>query len=280
MCASPIHEGTVHLGGENYYVRRWALEAPQGHILLVHGFGEHCGRYDHVAAAFNGAGYSVYSYDHRHHGRSPGKRARIDRFDRLPADLDAFEQHLRTLIGGAPFFIFAHSMGGLVTTRYLEIYGPPPGLLGVVFSSSFLQIPDHVSPLLIKVARVLGATLPWLPVAKLENEALSRDATVVKDYIEDPLNNHSPICARTGAELNEAVLAARADCARITVPAFIFHGDADRLAMPGGSKYLHEHMGSKDKTFRLYPGGYHELFNDYERDEVLRSVIAWYDAHR
>ena len=280
MSTSAIHEGTVRLGGEVYYERRWPLAAPAGHILLVHGFGEHCGRYDHVAAAFNAAGYSVYSYDQRYHGRSPGKRARIDHFDRLPADLDAFEQHVRTLTGDAPFFVFAHSMGGLVTARYLEIYGAPKGLKGVVFSSPFMQIPDNVSPFLIKVARFLSAVAPWLPVAKLESDALSRDKAVVADYINDPLNNHDMICARTGSALNEAVLAARADALRITIPAYLYHGDADRLAMHGGSEYLHAHIASADKTLTIYPSGYHEHFNDRERNEVLRAVIAWYDARR
>jgi len=280
MSASPIHEGTVRLGGETYYERRWPLAAPAGHILLVHGFGEHCGRYDHVAAAFNAGGYSVYSYDQRYHGRSPGTRARVDRFERLPADLDAFEKHLRTLTGDAPFFVFAHSMGGLVTARYLEIYGAPRGLRGVVFSSPFLQLPDNVSPLLIKVARFLSAVVPWLPVAKLDRDALSRDSAVVAAYINDPLNNHGQICARTGSQFNEAVMAARAEAARISIPAYIFHGDADRLAMHGGSEYLHAHIASTDKALTIYPGGYHELFNDRERDDVLRATIAWYDARR
>lgn len=280
MSTAAIYEGTVRLGGEDYYERRWPLAAPRGHIVLVHGFGEHIGRYDHIAATFNEAGYSVYGYDHRHHGRSPGKRAHIERFERLPADLDAFVQHVQTLSGGAPFFLFAHSMGGLVTARYLQTFAAPSALRGVVFSSPFFQLPDNISPLLIKVARVLSALTPWLPVSKLETAALSRDSAVVQAYVSDPLNNHAPICARTGAELNTAVAAARANCARITPPIYVYHGDADRLAMHQGSVHLHGHAGSADKTLRLYPGGYHELFNDRERDEVLREVLAWLDAHQ
>jgi acylglycerol lipase len=273
-----IVEGRFTLGGESYYERRWTLAAPRGHIVIVHGYGEHCGRYDHVAAAFNAAGYNVYSYDQRWHGRSPGKRAYIEHFDRLVSDLGGYLAHVRKDLGAAPFFVFAHSMGGLVTSRFLQTQGAPEGLKGLVFSSAFLQLPDDVSPMLIKLAGFLGTWAPWLPVSKLASNAVSRVPEVVAAYDQDPLNNHGPITARTGSQINFAVLAARAAFGRITAPVFIFHGDADTLAMCGGSTYLHEHIASTDKTLKIFAGGYHELFNDLPREEVLQDVVAWYVA--
>jgi acylglycerol lipase len=274
----PILEANVTLGGDTYYERRWPLDAPKGHIVIVHGYGEHCARYDHVAAAFNADGYSVYSYDQRWHGRSPGKRAYIEDFERLPRDLSEYLAHFHTLSNGAPFFIFAHSMGGLVTTRYLQTHTPPPALKGVVFSSPFLQLPDDVSPFLIKLAGVLGTYTPWLPVSKLASDAVSRDPAVVTAYDKDPLNNHGPILARTGAQINSAVAVARANAAKLSLPTYLFHGDADRLAMCAGSQYLHDNIASADKALRIYPGGYHELFNDTIKADVLRDILAWYNA--
>lgn len=274
----PVMDGHVVLGGESYHERRWPVDAARGRIVIVHGFGEHCARYDHVAAAFNAAGYTVFSYDQRWHGQSPGRRAYIEDFARLSRDLSHYLAHVANLTGDAPYFIFAHSMGGLVTSRYLQEHGAPKGLLGVVFSSPFLQLPDNVSPFLIKLAGFLGTYAPWLPVSRLESAAVSRVPEVVREYDRDPLNNHAAIVAKTGSQINAAVIAARAAFATITVPAYIFHGDADRLAMCAGSAYLHAQLGSADKSIKIYPGGYHELFNDLVKDEVLREVIAWYDA--
>jgi acylglycerol lipase len=273
-----IVEGHFEIGGEEYYERRWPVNAAKGTVVIVHGYGEHCGRYDHVAAAMNAAGYDVFSYDQRWHGRSPGKRSYIEDFERLPRDLNVFLQHARKAMSGEKYFIFAHSMGGLVTTRFLQQFGAPAGLKGVVFSSPFLQLPDDVSPLLIKLADVLGKYLPWLPVSKLNPGAISKDPAEVTKYERDPLNNHKPIVAKSGSQLNMAVTAARAAMDKIAVPFHVFHGDADQLAMVGGSKLLHAQASSRDKELKIYPGGYHELFNDAERDEVLRTVVGWLDA--
>lgn len=272
-------EGHFTLAVDTYYERRWPVDAPRGHVLLVHGYGEHCARYDHVAAALNASGYSVYSYDQRWHGRSPGKKGYIANFDRLVDDLGGYLAHVRPALDGAPFFLFAHSMGCLITATYLQRNGAPQGCKGVIFSSPFFQLPDDVSPLLIKLAGVLGTYAPWLPVSSLNTDAVSRDRAVVAAYEKDPLNHHGPILARTGAQINAAVLAARAACDKITLPAYVFHGEADGLAPFAGGKYLYEHLGSTEKTFQAYPGGYHELFNDLPKEEVLRAVIAWYDAH-
>lgn len=274
-----IFEANITLGGDTYYERRWPLESSKGHIVIVHGFGEHCARYDHVAAAFNADGYSVYSYDQRWHGRSPGKRAYIEDFARLPRDLNEYLAHIHGVIGDAPYFIFAHSMGGLVTSRFLESCTPPATLRGVVFSSPFFQVPDDVSPMLIKLAGFLGTYAPWLPVSKLDSDAVSRLPEVIKEYDADPLNNHGPILARTGAQINNAVIAGRAEAAKITLPVYLFHGDADRLAMCAGSQFLHDKVGSADKALRIYPGGFHELFNDLVKDQVLADVLQWYNAH-
>jgi len=244
-----------------------------GHVVLIHGFGEHAGRYEHVGEFLNSLGLSVYGYDHRYHGQSDGERGLILAFDHLLNDLDDFVDHIRPRFDGkAPFFL-GHSMGGLVLARYAA--SRQPETAGLVFSGILLEIPDSVNPVLLALAPLLSKLFPRIPAATLETAALSRDPKVVQAYESDPLVYHGKIKARTGTELNLSVQKARAECHAIRSPAYILHGEDDRLAPVGGSKYLHEKIASQDKTLCLYKGGYHEQFNDLERDKVLNAVGAW-----
>lgn len=273
-----IFEDRFEISGEKFYERRWTIPEPKGHIAIVHGFGEHCARYDYTAETFNRAGYSVYSYDQRWHGRSPGTIGHIDDFDVLPQELTAFLNHVRPETSSAPLFLFAHSMGALVTTRLMQTDGLPDDVRGVVLSSGLLDVPDNVSPALVQVADLLGRFAPMLPVAGLNAEKFSRDRELVADAKEDPLNFHGFVRARTGAQLNRGISAVRANLGAITVPIWVGHGDADELAPVAGSQYLFEHASSPDKELKVYPGGYHELMNDTIKDEFLAAVVAWYDA--
>jgi len=260
--------------GTRLRTRTWTVPGGSAaSVILIHGFGEHAGRYEHVGAYLNSIGLDVYGYDHRYHGESDGERGYILAFDHLIEDLHDFVAHTREKIGDRAPFYLGHSMGGLTLARYVAEYQPEtPGL---VFSGTLMAIPDSVSPVLLALAPLLSKLFPRLPAATLETAALSRDPKVVAAYESDPLVNHGSIKARTGTELNLSVQKARAACARITAPAYILHGDADRLAPVEGSKYLHEHIASQDKTLCIYQGGYHEQFNDLEKEKVLNAVGSW-----
>lgn len=263
-------------GGE-FYERRWLVEGePRANLLIIHGFGEHCGRYDAIAEYMNEAGLNVYGLDLRWHGRSPGKRGHVEDFSLFLRDLDAWRAHLADALEGKPLLVLAHSMGGLLCTTYLEQRDFHPD--AVVFSSSFLAMED-VSPTLLAVAGILSKLTPWLPVATLDSTAVSRDPEVVAAYQNDPLVYHGKINARTGEQFNTAVGRARVDAAKITAPAYIIHGSDDRLVPHLGSEYLHKHISSTDKTIEIYKNGYHELMNDVIRDEVLAPLRAWLLAH-
>lgn len=264
-------------GGDNYYRCSWVTAEAGYNVIIVHGYREHCLRYAPVADFLNAGGYNVFTYDQLGHGKSPGKKAYIERFDRLVGDLESYLKYVTPELQGKPTFVIAHSMGGLVFTRYLETRAWRPR--AAVFSSPFLQVQD-VSPVLLAVAGVLSRWTPWLPVAGLDGNAISRDPEVVRQYESDPLNGHGPIVARSGAEITAAVAQARAEMGKITLPVYIIHGTDDRLAPCGASRFLHEHVASADKTLRIYEDGYHELFNDLEKDTVLREMRDWLDSHR
>lgn len=268
---------TSHDGTE-LYRRTWPSEQPDaGAVVILHGFGEHCARYDALAERLNDEGFSVYSYDQRWHGRSPGHRGRISNFEILVKDLDAFLAHIATRVENRDAFILGHSMGGLLLATRLA-RGPLP-FQAAIFSSPFLQI-DEVPPVLTALSGILNLLAPWLPAAKLSTDSISRDPEVVAAYETDPLVHHGSIRLRTGLALQRAVSEARRNFAQISLPIYIIHGDGDKLVPHGGSELLYEDAVSEDKSLRLYEGGYHELFNDLDREKVINDLCAWISLHR
>ena len=213
-------------------------------------------------------------YDQRGHGNSPGTKGYVNRFEDFLDDLDAYLKHVEKDFLEQPVGVLAHSMGGLVFTRYLQTRNWRPR--AAVISSPLFEIPP-VSPVLLALAGVLSKVTPWLPVAKLEGEAISRIPEVVAQYDNDPLNGHGPIAARTGAELTNAVATARENMDRVDLPIYVMHGTADRLAPYSGGQYYFQRAASADKTWRDYDGGYHELLNDTVQEEAKQGMADWFE---
>jgi len=263
--------------GLELFERGWEPESlARACVVHLHGYGEHCSRYAEMARVLNGAGFSVHTYDQRGFGRSPGKRGYINDFDVLLTDLDAFLAHVKPRIADRPWFLMGHSMGGLVLASYVETHCVDAR--GLIFSSSFLAFNDSVPPFLLKLADILGALAPWLPVSSIDNTRLSRDAKVVAEAERDPLSYHGSVRARTGAQFNAAIARARAGLHRINAPLYIIHGSDDALVPVHGSKFLYERCGSKDKTLKIYEGGYHELWNDLDKQAVFAGICEWLAA--
>ena len=251
--------------------------APAGHLIIVHGYAEHSGRYEALAGDFSAAGLHVHALDHRGHGHSPGTRGAIPSFSALVADLASFVEQVQRTADGKPVYLLGHSMGGLVTAHYLA--SAPSGICGAVFSSPLMAIPSHVSPLLLIVSRLLSALTPNLPVERLDSAGVARDAEVVRAYDADPLIYHDPIRARTGASLARAIQALDGLLPKITVPMLVFHGAADRIAPISGSQRLFDAAGSADKECYFVEGGFHELLNDTGREDVIHKVRDWIERH-
>jgi alpha-beta hydrolase superfamily lysophospholipase len=150
-----------------------------------------------------------------------------------------------------------------------------PSWAGLVFSSGLFTIPDTVSPILRGVAGVLSVVAPWLPVQRLDSNAVSRDAATLAAVKADPLQYTGPLHARTGAEIANAVARFEARQAEIALPMLVLHGTADRLTECEGSKTFYERAESTDKTLRLYEGGYHELYNDLDKEQFFSDINAW-----
>lgn len=251
----------------------WLPPAPRAVVAVVHGIAEHAGRYAFLADRANQCGLGVVSADLRGHGRSPGERSYVERFDDYLLDVDALMAKARELAVGRPLFLMGHSMGGAIALRWLAQRKQP--VAGLILSSAALKIGGDVPRLLVALAPLLSRWLPHLRGTRLDPATISRDPAAVAAYVNDPLVSLLAPPARTGAELLQAMEANRAAAAGLALPVYLFHGDADRLTDPDGSRDIHERWGGSDKTLRLWPGSRHETFNDLDREGVVAELLGW-----
>lgn len=266
-------EGTISgAGGREIFWRAWAPDEPaRGLVVIVHGAGEHSGRYEHVAARLVQDGHAVYALDHRGHGRSEGPRALIDRLDAAVGDVDRLVDVACSAHPDAPVFMLGHSMGGTIAVGYA--LGHQSRLAGLILSGPLAEI--EATSGLRAAGRALSALAPRLPLVGVDPALVSRDPAVVAAYRSDPLVHHGKLPARTVAELAAAIDSFPARVDQITVPTLIMYGTADRLCPPSGSVMLGERIGAEDKSVRAYDGLYHEILNEPEREQVLDHVCAW-----
>ena len=261
--------------------RDWPSADARGTIVIVHGLGEHIGRYAHVAARLNANRWSVVGYDQRGHGASPGERGRIAAADDLLADLAAVVDAVRAEAPG-PLVVLGHSLGGLVVSRFvagaLESPRPPwqRDVDALVLSSPALAIG------MTGAKRALLATLealtPNLGIGNgLDATGISRDAAVVAAYRADPLV-HDRIAPRLVRFLADAGPAVLALAPRWQVPTLLLYAGSDRLVVPAGSVAFAAAAPAVVVTARPYASLFHEIFNEPEQDEVLGVLTAWLDT--
>jgi len=276
--------------------------APECVVCILHGFGEHAARYDHVAEELCGsAGALVVAFDQQGHGASEGVRAHAERFEDLVTDgmgFLEFAQGAGLIAAELPLFLLGHSMGGLIAARMADRIASGAGaagvscdtraggvrLAGLVLTSPFFMVaPEHDTALLRAASSFLSSALPLLPVVAMDLPALARDDSVRSQYRSDPLVYHGLVRARMGAELAAATRAICADAESLTFPPLLLmYGGADRIVHPDGSKRVGSActiVGGGEKTVVEMEGGFHEILNDVDRREVLARVVAFLVEH-
>lgn len=265
--------------GLRLYEQWWVpASALRGRVVVVHGINEHGGRYARTAADLVRGGYAVHAMDLRGHGRSGGDRVWIRRFDEYLNDVDVMLERIVDKEPGKPVFLFGHSMGGAVAALYG--IARKPSVRGLILSAPALAVAAHLFPLLRRLAPLASAVAPRLRVARMGCRFLSRDPAVVEGFKSDPLVFHGRFPIRTGAEVLRAAARIRKNAASLTLPLLILHGTSDYVSDPVGSRRLCALAGSNDKTLHLYQGLYHEVLSEPERDQVVKDLLAWLDAHR
>lgn len=264
--------------GQRLFLRSWPLaRQARGAVLIVHGLGEHSGRYERLAQWFNQRGYAVRSYDQRGHGLTPGPRGALRHGDDLLEDLATV--YLDYAAGLAhPPLLLGHSMGGMVAARtVLDGRITPPALL---LSSPALR--SWEPAWLRRLARVLARVTPWLPLRNgLNFDKLSHDPRVVAAYRDDPLRT-GWITPRLADFIFRAGAACIADAADLSVPTLLLVADSDDLVDPAGSRAFARKAASTGLlTTRFFSTLYHELFNENDpgRAQVLMQLADWLGRH-
>ena len=263
--------------GLRIHVRTWVPAVPPvGVVVIAHGFAEHGGRYAAVAERLVDAGIAVRAPDHRGHGLSDGKRTSIVRFADYVDDLSMVIAQARERWPSLHLVLLGHSMGGLIALD-LAVRQTTP-LEGLVLSAP-AACPRDVSKLTLVIGRALSRVAPNTGVLRLPLNRISRDPAVVDAYNNDPLVFRTPIRARLGAEMLDAMDRVDAGLPSLRVPLLVMQGTADGLIDPGCGPHVYDRAGSPDKTLKMYDGLWHEIFNEPERDHVLGDLTGWLGTH-
>lgn len=263
--------------GSGIYYRHWRPDPPvRAVVLLVHGMGEHSGRYQGLADYLGERQIAVIAPDHLGHGESPGRRAHVSTFEDFMLPVAKLRDAIDDWYPGLPCFLVGHSMGGLIAARLLLEH--QHRYRGAVLSGPALK----VEPPPPRLQRLLIATLsrlwPGLGVLQLDADQVSRDPEVVARYRADPLVHDGKISARLVQQLFHSIDMVAQRRGDITLPLLVLHGDADSLTAPSGSEEFCAGVDSDDLQLKLYPGLYHEIFNEPERLQVLADLEQWLGA--
>ena len=262
------------------YYQAWRVERPKGVLVFVHGLGEHSSRYQNPISFFTQQGYTCYAYDHQGHGRSEGQKGYAPTLKSFSEDLKLFLKLVSKREKKKGFILIGHSLGGQIVLNYAVQYGTQNGknLKGLITSSPNIKV-SSVPQAKVIAAKLGTWLLPRLPLAnEVDPKMLSHDRKVVRAYISDPLI-YRKITFRLAAEIltNQGKMDTLAK--QFKIPCLLLHGGGDTVCDPQGTKRFYELIPIKDKKLKIYEGLYHEIFNEFGKEEVFQDMENWIEAH-
>jgi len=272
-----VTDSTVTLrtaDGLSLEVRRWQEDTVPHRwtFVIVHGLGEHSGRYQHLAARFTPLGATVYAMDQRGHGRSGGKRGHAPSLDALLDDIDAVVLRARA-DDGSPVVLIGHSFGGLLAIAYALKHADH--IDRAIFSAPLLKVKQRVPAWKRALSTVLPRIAPGMTFSnEVDASLLSHDPGNGPAYTSDPLvHDHitAGLYGDTIARGEEFIMRAP----ELRVPFLLMQGRDDQIVDPVGSQRFFARAAAPDRAFCLYPGLYHEIFNELDREKVFQDIESW-----
>lgn len=266
---SQLDSSFVGYNNIKIYARKDIVDNAKANIVIVHGIFEHLDRYDYLVNKLNKQGYNVYRYDARGHGRSEGEKGNLNKFEEYLLDLDNYIKLIKKEYPSLKLILLGHSMGGLVATAYACSFSNNIDYL--VLSGACNKTP--------KVAKALRFVPTWLTSIltyknKLGNGVCS-DISVVENYNNDPLVLKSGKFKLMKNVFIKGCKFVNDNISNISVPTLIMHGKEDGIVVVGTSEWTYQNLKIEDKTLKIYPELYHEIFNEVKKDEVIKDLINW-----
>jgi alpha-beta hydrolase superfamily lysophospholipase len=258
--------------GMNLFAAHWPVETPIAVIALVHGQGEHIGRYAHLAEWFNQRGIAIVGYDQQGHGRSEGKRGHAKNLDTLLDDIGLLIEKARELYPNAPLFLYGHSMGGGLVLNFATRRNP--NLAGLIATSPWIRLSFEAPAIKVIAGKILRRFMPTLTLPTgLAAHFISHDESVVEAYKSDPLV-HDQLSAAAGIALLEASEWINSWSGALKMPLLLQHGSEDRITSATATREFSE-RAKGDITYREWPGLYHEIHNEKEQEEMFAHTLQW-----
>lgn len=261
----------------------WIPEHSKAVVMLVHGIGEHSGRYAKLAEDFNKQKIALIAFDQRGHGQSAGKKGHTPSLEAWMKDIENFIQKAKMEIknqantSNLKWFLYGHSLGGIEVLNY--ILKRQPKIDGAIVTSPAIELAFKPSAVKVLAGQIANLILPSITLHnELELKYLSHDQRVVEAYQNDPLV-HDWISARTYASMTEAGQYALAHAAQLNIPLLLMHGSEDHMTSATASAKFTKSAGDKCH-FKLWEGMYHELHNELERGEVIEYIITTALLHK
>lgn len=275
----PTIETLQTLDNFRLHTESWSPEGDaRAVVIVVHGYGEHIGRYTELMQALVSAGYAAYGLDHRGHGRSDGMRVYFDNVSQPILDFERFVKRVHQQHPERKIFLFGHSMGTLISLMYVLHYAPPQHnpIRGIILSGTAITGTERAAPALISLARLADLFVPTLKAqAGVEGSRLSTIPEEVEAYNNDPLVTLGAWRVRTSLVLYDWATHLQQSIHRLTWPVLLLHGEDDEITPVSGAYLVNDYAATKDKTMHVYPGIRHEVLHDRVKDEALAAIIQW-----
>lgn len=254
-------------------VWKWEVENPSKVLCIVHGLGEHGGRYIELAEKVSSAGISVFALDHRGHGESQGKRGHTPSLLQSISDVEELLKTARHFNNDAPLVLFGHSMGGNIVANYMHSMNTNE-VSGFILSAPWFRLYAEPTEWKVQLGRLMNGLWPSFPQSNdLQPDLLSRDTIICEDYINDPLV-HNKITPRLYFEITNGGTQGIEKASKIRTPGLVYHGNDDRLIDVEGSRAFADKAVEVIEWWEI-DGAMHEPHNDLVKERVISKVIDW-----